>query len=76
MRNGLVNLNFSNKGFEPMIGQEEGGGAESLGEEKRINGVGEELQRLEGKRKELWGIVGEAGEKPVVWRNRKLHGIM
>ena len=47
-----------------MIGQEEGGGAEGLGEERRINIKGEELQ----------GIKGEGGEKLVAWRNRKLCG--
>ena len=48
-----------------MTGQEEGGGAESLWVEKRIEGKGEELQRIDG----------EDGEKLMAWRNHKLYGI-
>ena len=39
-----------------MIGQEEGGAAESLREKKRIDEKEEELQRIDGKGEELWRI--------------------
>ena len=58
-----------------MIGQEEGGGAESLWEEK--GSKGEEGGATED-RQEGGGATGDRGciEKLVAWRNRKLHGII